>query len=195
MSARFRGEIRLARSRDLPAIVEIYNQGVEDRTATCDLSGLTPDGRRAWFEQHTHPYGIWVAVLHGQVTGWVSLSRYDPKPCFHRTGTFSTYVDRGHRGQGIGGALRRRMIDEATRRGFHTLVNRVFGLNDASVALARRYGFEQVGHMRELVYRDGEYVDCVFFQLMLPRGREPDSEDEDGRMEHQPAAAAARPDR
>lgn len=167
MSGHFAGKIRSAEHADLPAIVTIYNDGVQDGTATCDLSGLSVEGRKGWFDEHSAPYGIWVAEWGGRVRGWVSLSRYDRKPCFSRTGTFSTYVGRCDRGQGVGGALRRFLIDEAARRGFHTLVNRVFVNNDASIALAQRYGFKQVGRMRELVYRDGQYLDCVFFQVML----------------------------
>lgn len=74
--------------------MDIYDQGVADRTATCDLSGLTAEGRREWFREHSHPYGIWVAIVDERVRGWVSLGRYDAKPCFRHTGTFSTYGDR-----------------------------------------------------------------------------------------------------
>jgi hypothetical protein len=74
-------------------------------------------------------------------------------------------------------------------------VNRVFSSNGASVALARRYGFEQVGHMRELVYRDGEYVDCVSFQLMLPRQGDECASTEGCSMEPRTAASLPRSDR
>ena len=80
---------------------------------------------------------------------------------------FSTYVRRNARGMKVGSALRRHLINEARRIEFHTIVNRVFALNEGSIALAKKFGFTQVGYMRELVYRDGRYIDCVFFQLML----------------------------
>ena len=38
--------IRRATESDLPAIVEIYNQGVEDGVASCDLSGTDVEGKR-----------------------------------------------------------------------------------------------------------------------------------------------------
>jgi phosphinothricin acetyltransferase len=111
---------------------------------------------------------VWVAEEEEYgVRGWVAVSPYDAKPCFMRTATFATYVHRAARGTGVGTALRTTMIHEAKARGFHSLVNRVWAKNEASIQLARRFGFKQVGYMRELVELDGEFIDCVFFQLLL----------------------------
>ena len=168
---RFRGKIRAATADDVDAITDIYNQAVHERIATCDLSDVPPASRRDWLESHQYPYGVWVADIDGMVRGWMVISPYDSKPCFRRTATFSTYVHRVARGQGVGSALRKHMIEEAEQRGFHALVNRVWADNQASVALAQRFGFQLVGHMPELVEIDGHFVDCLFFELVLgPQG-------------------------
>lgn len=159
--------LRVAELSDLPDLVEIYNQGVEDGIATCDLSGFTPEERVDWFHEHRPPYRIWVAERAGRVVGWTSISRYDRKACFHRTGIIATYVDRAERGAGVGGALRKHLIAEAPELGFHTILSRIWAPNDVSMGLAEKYGFERVGYMKELVHKDGEYIDCAFYQLML----------------------------
>ncbi|HVW21120.1 MAG TPA: hypothetical protein VHC86_07870 [Opitutaceae bacterium] len=46
--------IRTARSADLPAIVRIYNEGVAAGFATGDLTPVSIEARREWFEEH-HP--------------------------------------------------------------------------------------------------------------------------------------------
>lgn len=166
---RFSGTIRAATPDDIPMITRIYNQAVRERVATCDLSDVAPEERLAWLERHVPPYGVWVAEEAGDVQGWMVLSPYDTKPCFHRTATFSTYVHGDARGRGVGSALRTFMIDTATERGFHALVNRVWANNDASIALAKRFGFRQVGHLPEVVEIDGEFIDCLFFELLLER--------------------------
>jgi phosphinothricin acetyltransferase len=162
-------EIRAAEPADLGPIVEIYNEGVEDGVATCDLSATTADERREWFAAHASPYGIWVAKVDG-VVGWISLSPYDAKPCFARTGMLSTYVRRAWRGRQVGSALRVHVVEEAERRGFHTLISRVWANNPQSIALVRKFGWRQVGHIEEAVFRDGEYVDCLLFQHVFGRG-------------------------
>jgi L-amino acid N-acyltransferase YncA len=158
---------RRATITDLPDIVELYNQGVEDGVATCDLSGFNAEQRVAWFHEHTERFPLWVAEHTGNIVGWTALFPYDNKACFAQTAMFSTYVRREARGLGVGSVLRQLLITEAKRLGFHTIINRVFAINERSIALARKFGFTQVGHMREIVYRDGRYIDCVFFQLLL----------------------------
>lgn len=160
--------IRPADEADVARITAIYNQAVADRVATCDLSDIPEDKRTEWLKRHAAPYGVWVAEDDDQgVIGWVALSPYDTKPCFHRSATFATYVDRRARGQGIGTLLRSRMIAEARANGFHALVNRIWAINTASIALAKRFGFREVGHFYDLVELDGQYIDCLFFQLLL----------------------------
>ncbi|MBP2327307.1 phosphinothricin acetyltransferase [Kibdelosporangium banguiense] len=166
--------MRAAQETDVPAINDIYNEAVADQVATCDLSNVPVDERRDWLARQRHPYGVWVAVDSAGVEGWVGLFPYDSKPCFHRTATFATYVRRSARGKGVGRQLRAWMIDRAREHGFHTIVNRVWATNDASIALAKRFGFVEVGRMRELVDVDGTYVDCVFFQLVLEAGEDDD---------------------
>ena len=159
--------IRVAEPRDLPAIVAIYNEAVAEGNATCDLSAVAVDARVAWLEEHRHPYGVWVAEADGDVVGWVALSAYDDKPCFSRTGSVTTYVSRAARRQGVGSALRRHLVDEARKRGFHALVSRVWATNDASIAMIRGFGWEKVAHLREIVEVDGRFVDCHLFQTVL----------------------------
>lgn len=161
-------ELRLARESDLPAIVEIYAEGVEDGTANCELSPLTDEAIEAWREEHEDDrYPVFVAAVEGDVLGWTALSPYDRKPCFDRTASSSTYVRRSGRGRGIGTALRVRLIEEARARGFHTIVNRIFVTNEQSLALTERLGFVRVGYMPELAWKDGEPQDCAFYQLRL----------------------------
>ena len=163
----FAGVVRPAIDPDVVAITEIYNQAVAEGIATCDLSDVPVERRREWLAGMRHPYGVWVADDHGRVRGWVSLFPYDSKPCFHRTASFATYVHQDARRTGVGTALRTAMIERACENGFHTIVNRVWANNEASIALARRFGFTEVGRMRDLVHIEGRYVDCVFFQLVL----------------------------
>src|SRR5947209_7737117 len=152
-------QVRPALITDLPSIVEIYNQGVEDGVATCDLNGFNSEQRRTLFHEHQGRYPLWVAECGRSIVGWTALSQYDTKACFERTAMFSTYVHREARGNGVGTILRRHLIKEARRLGFHTIVNRVFAVNERSIELAKKFGFTQVGHMRDLVYKDCKYID------------------------------------
>lgn len=160
--------IREATHADLPGIVAIYNEAVEDGVSTCDLSAIAPEDRAPWLDRHRDPYQVWVAELDG-IAGWIALSPYDPKPCFERTGSIATYVARSRRGHGIGTTLRAHLEVEARRRGFHTLVTRVWAPNEPSHALSRKFGWERVAHLREVVHANGRYIDCYLYQRLLER--------------------------
>src|SRR5262249_40558368 len=134
-------EIRRARLEDLAAITAIYNEGIEDNIANCELGGYDSTERLAWFHAHDDRFPLWAAVSGALVVGWTCLSRYEPKRCFDHTAMFSTYVKRSHRGSGVGSQLRAHLIAEARRLGFHSIMNRVFASNAASIALARKHGF------------------------------------------------------
>lgn len=69
--------IRLAKPRDLPAIVSIYNEAITLRFATADIASVSVASKRAWFAEHKptqHP--IYVFADEGEIRGWCSLSPY-----------------------------------------------------------------------------------------------------------------------
>jgi phosphinothricin acetyltransferase len=161
-------DVRPASHADLAAVVGVYHEAVGDGGATCDLSGVRAPERAAWLAQRLECLGLWVAEdSHGTVIGWSALSPYDPKPCFRRTASVSTYVARGWRGRDVGTALRAHLIEEARARGLRTLIARIWATNEGGTRLARRFGWEQVGYLREVVEHDGRFIDCRLFQLVL----------------------------
>jgi L-amino acid N-acyltransferase YncA len=160
--------IRSASFDDLDAVVDVYNEAVIDGGATCDLSGVPASERAAWFAQRLEYLGLWVAEdAQGAIAGWTALSPYDPKPCFHRTASVSTYVARSWRGRDVGTALRAHLIEQARARGVRTLIARIWSTNESGTRLARRFGWDEAGYLREVVEHDGRFIDCRLFQLVL----------------------------
>jgi phosphinothricin acetyltransferase len=160
--------MRQATPSDLDAIVAIYNEGIEDGGATCDLSTVSPQDRHAWLDAHSGRFPLFVASDQAdRIRGWTALAPYDPKPCFHLTASVSTYVARQARGARLGSTLRAHLVDHARRLGFHVLISRTWAANDASARLSRRCGWEEVGYLREIVDNGGTFVDCRLFQLVL----------------------------
>ena len=99
--------------------------------------------------------------------GFASLSPFRPRPAYAPTVEDSVYVHRDRRGQGIGELLLRDLLDLATDHGFHSVIARIVGGHDASIALARKCGFEQVGCEREVGRKFGRWLDVVLMQRML----------------------------
>ncbi len=160
-------QIRSARSEDLAAITEIYNEAILTTTATFDTEPKTTDERRAWFDAHDEKHPILVAEFDGKVVGWASLSRWSDRRAYDGTAETSFYVGSKYRGRGIGRKLKQAIIDEAKRLGLHTLIARVAEGSEESMHLNEQFGFIRVGTMREVGQKFGKLLDVHILQKML----------------------------
>jgi L-amino acid N-acyltransferase YncA len=161
--------IRPARREDCAAMVAIYNHYVAHDTCTYATEPEAVEARQAWFDQHGPAHPVLVAEAEGQVVGWASLSPYNLRAGYRMTVEDSIYLQPGWRGQGLGGALLRRLVDSARASGHHAIVACISAEQEASVALHRRLGFEDAGRLREVGHKFGRWLDVVNMQLTLPR--------------------------
>ncbi|MCM3783553.1 N-acetyltransferase family protein [Neobacillus mesonae] len=151
-----------AQKEDLPAIVAIYNSTVAGRMVTADLEPVTVESRIPWFEEHTpDKRPLWVMKYNDQIAGWVSLSSFYGRPAYDGTVEVSVYVDEAFRGTGAGSRLIEKVIEECPRLGVTTILGFVFGHNEPSIRLLKKYGFEQWGYYPEIAVLDGEKRDLA----------------------------------
>jgi phosphinothricin acetyltransferase len=160
--------IRPAEDSDLQAILDIYNEQVENSTATFDTETRSMEAQREWAEQFRPPYVLLVAEKDGEVVGWGCLHPFRSKPGYRFTAEDSVYVRSDSRGDGVGRTVLSALIDAATANGFHTIVARIDGENSVSVRLHEALGFEHSGRERQVGHKFGRWLDVVIMQRMLP---------------------------
>lgn len=161
--------IRPAAYADLPSILDIYNEAVLNTTATYDYEPRTLDHRQAWFEDHVqHGYPVLVAVDEtSRVVGWSALNRYHDRAGYRFTTENSVFVAADRRGQGIGKLLLSPLIDAARERGFRAILAAIDADNVASVRLHARFGFEKVGHFKQVGFKFGRWLDVVYMERIV----------------------------
>lgn len=159
--------IRPATTADAEATVDIYNVEVATSDVTFDLVARTLDEQRVWLDARSGALEVIVAEIDGRVAGFASLSTYRERAAYRGTVEDSVYVHADARGQGVGKALLAGIVDVASARGFHTVIGRVVGGHDASIALHRATGFEHVGVEREVGRKFGRWLDVVVMQKLL----------------------------
>ncbi|HVX14125.1 MAG TPA: GNAT family N-acetyltransferase [Pirellulales bacterium] len=159
--------IRRATPADARTIADIYNEAIIGTTATFDTEPKTEEDRKEWLQDHQDRYPVLVAERGGEVVGWAALSRWSDRPAYARTAETSFYVARNHRGIGVGRLLKERLLDEARKAGFHTILARVAEGNTVSRHLNESLGFVHVGTMREVGFKFGRWLDVDIMQLML----------------------------
>jgi len=159
-------EIRLANLADAGAIQAIYNEAVAT-TATFDLRPRSLAEQEAWLTERSGAHAALVAVTdEREVAGFASLSPYRSRPAYSTTVEDSVYVAASHHGQGIGSRLLGELVSLADRHGFHSIIGRIVGQNEASIRLHRSHGFALVGVEREVGRKFNRWLDVVVVQRL-----------------------------
>lgn len=161
-------EVRLARLEDAEGIRAIYNREVLEGTATFDLRPRSLHEQRAWLTERSGAHAVLVAVDGDEVLGFGSLSAYRERAAYSTTVEDSVYVAPGHQGRGVGRALLEALVSAAAERGFHSVIGRIAGGNEASVALHERCGFTVVGTEREVGRKFRRWLDVTVVQIVIP---------------------------
>ena len=159
--------IRPATEADLAAINNIYNHYVQHSTCTYQEEPESLDGRRQWFRHHGEKHPVIVAEIGGQVVGWGSLSAYHARSAYRHTVENSVYVHHEYHWRGIGSLLLHELIVRARNFGHHAIIAIIDADQPASVALHAKFHFEKVGHMKQIGFKFGRWLDVVYMELIL----------------------------
>ena len=158
---------RLAQLSDAEAIAAIYNAAV-GTPLNFDLRARSIDEQTAWLRERSGAYAAVVAIDDDdEVVGFASLSPYRSRPAYSTTVEDSVYVREDQRGMGVGRFLLDELLAVATRHGFHSIIARIVGGNEPSIALHRGAGFELVGTEREVGRKFRRWLDVVVLHLLL----------------------------
>jgi phosphinothricin acetyltransferase len=158
---------RLATIDDAEATRAIYNLEVTESTVTFDLVPRALDEQRAWLTARSGAHAVLVAEDGGEIVGFASFSPYRDRPAYSTSVEDSVYVRRDQQGKGVGKLLLAELLLLATSHGFHTVIARIVGGHDASIALHRSLGFEVVGTEREVGRKFGRWLDVLVMQRLL----------------------------
>ena len=160
--------IRPATPGDAAAISRIYNQAVLNTTATFDTEPETVETRERWLAAHADPrHPVLVAEAEGAVVGWASLSTWSDRCAYAASVEASAYVDEAWTGQGIGMALSEAALEAGRAAGVHAVLSRICTENVASLKMAKRLGFSEVGVLHEVGWKFGRWLDVMMLEKLL----------------------------
>jgi L-amino acid N-acyltransferase YncA len=161
--------IRDAVEADLPAIVEIYNAAIQGRISTAQLDPVSVGERLPWFREHSpesHP--LWVAVIDGQIAGWLSFHPFITRCAYRGTAEISVYVNEKFRRLGVGRTLLEKALAHSSSLGISALVGCIFGHNEPSLRLFERMEFERWGFLPRIARVDGVERDLIIVGRHIP---------------------------
>lgn len=160
--------IRTGTEADLTALVGIMNYYIMHSHATFDTKPYTIEERMSWFESYgTGRYRLLVAEDSNQILGCCYSSRYRVKPAFDMTVETSIFLNPEYRGRGTGTALYTALFRQLEEQPIHLAVAGIALPNDASIALHRKFGFEEVGTFREYACKGDHLISSTWFQRRI----------------------------
>lgn len=147
---------------DLANVVAIYNTTIAGRQVTADLEPITIESRLKWFEEHSENHRpLWVMKVKGEIVAWLSFSNFHSRSAYDATVEISIYIAESYRSRGIGSIFLEEAIKHCPRLQILNIVGLVFGHNEPSITLLKKFGFVQWGLMPQVAILDGIERDLV----------------------------------
>lgn len=166
--------IRAATYDDLPGILEIYNDVIQNTTAVYSYQPHTLAIRQQWFaERNTNNFPVFVYETDGLVAGFSSYGPFRTWPAYKYTVENSVYVHPNYRGQGIAKQLLQMLIDDAVYKNHHAMIAGIDAENNVSMRLHEQLGFAEVAHFKQVGYKFGRWLDLKFFERLFATPQHP----------------------
>ncbi len=160
--------IRAVSAEDIPGICAIYNHYIEQTAVTFETRTVPQGEMTARIARITGAgYPFYTALCGGEVAGYCNLHEFNSKQAFCRTAEISIYLHPDMQGHGLGSALMGRLIGGLDPEAFHTIIAGITLPNAASVAIHEKFGFKQVGYMKETGRKFDRWYDVGYWQLLL----------------------------
>jgi phosphinothricin acetyltransferase len=161
-------QISDATEADLAGLLGIYNDVIATSTAIYSDVPVTLEERRHWWRSRTaQGYPVLAARDAHGVAGFATFGDFRAWPGYRFTVEHSVHVRANGRGQGVGTLLVQALLPRAAALGKHVMMAGVDADNAASIRFHERLGFERSGHLREVGYKFGRWLDLVFLQRRI----------------------------
>jgi phosphinothricin acetyltransferase len=164
--------IRDATEADVPDIQSIYAHHVLNGTGTFEEEPPPVEDMLARYRTVVESGWRWlVAADDSGVLGYGYYSQFRPRTAYRFCVEDSVYVRENVRGQGVGKALVRALINICTENGMRQMIAVIGDAeNVGSIGVHASLGFQKVGTLRASGIKFGRWLDTVYMQRALGRG-------------------------
>ena len=159
---------------DIEALTELYNHYILETAITFDLQPYTPQQRQLnWMSHYSHSgrHRLLVAQCMGEssrsesrVVGYASSSQFHNKAAYETSVETSIYLNSSFAGQGVGSQLYEALFSALAKEDVHRAYAGITLPNEASIAIHRKFGFEQAALYKEVGRKFGRYWDVMWLE-------------------------------
>ena len=159
--------IRQVKDTDAEAMCRIYNNYVLNTRITFEETPLQTDDIASRIKDVTQVYPWLVYEENGNVVGYTYAGKWKERSAYRYSVETGIYIDSRHIGKGIGTKLKAELLNMLKEKSIHSVICGIALPNPASIALCEKFGFEKIGHFKEVGYKLGAWVDVGYWELIL----------------------------
>lgn len=157
--------IRTATANDTSAVAVIYNEYVGKNTL--DLEQRDANFFQKMMEAFDDRETMLVIEYEGSIAGYGLLKKYSWKEGYRFTGETSVFISSSYRQKGLGGQLKKALIEKAKTLHYKHLVAHIMARNTVSIHYNLQLGYEMVGIQKKAGCVNGEWLDVAILQLVF----------------------------
>ena len=161
-------KIRDYKIQDCSAILDIINDAILHSTALYDYNVRTLVTQEAIFDEKIQKgFPVIVAEFNNEVLGFGYYSEFRFREAYKFTVEHSVYANKNAIGRGIGKLLLTELIERAKKQNLHTMIGVIDSENTNSIDFHKKFGFEEVGFIKESGYKFDRWLNSFFVQKIL----------------------------
>ena len=147
-------------------IIDIYNYYVENSFAAYPEEKAGYDFYNKFLEK-VKGYPAYAIAIKKTVIGFCFLSAYNALPSFNETAQITYFIDKDHKGKGIGKMALEKLEDDARRAGIRVILAHISSLNEESIAFHLKKGFKECGRFEKIIRKQNRVFDIIWMQKAL----------------------------
>ncbi len=159
--------IRRVAESDASEICAIYNEYVLNTWISFEESAVSADDMAERIQNVAGHFPWLVYEERGKIVGYAYASKWKERSAYRHTVELGIYVASDWIGKGIGTFLMTDLLKELRDLAIHSVICGIALPNPASVALCGKFGFEQVGHFKQVGFKMSSWVDVGYWELVL----------------------------
>lgn len=158
--------LRLAEEKDAKAVLEIYAEYINDKTAGLEMTPPTCEevGTRICLCQGMYPF--LVAELSGEIVGYAYAIKHMEEAAFGYNAKVSMYAAKQHAGKGIGRALYEALEGILKAMGVINLYS-LTTFHPKGEYFHQGRGFMEAGRLRKAAFVHGKWRDLIYYEKSL----------------------------
>lgn len=160
-------KVRMARPEDAPEIYKVYEPYILNTVITFEYDKVPIAEFENRIKSVLNKFPWIVCEIDGEIAGYAYCSPHLERAAFGWDCECSVYLNEAYHKMGIGTALYNALFQIVETQGYYNIYSLICVPHDSSVALHKKYGFEEVGTYYNTAYKHGSWRHLLVMEKRL----------------------------